>query len=180
MRRFTIQCIDCGVDVPNAARQRRRCDGCRSARRKSQAGKTRYLRPGEQIPDGEPTRYRAAHGYVRLRWKIGPGEYLEAYEHRVIAGATSGDGLHVHHANHVKTDNDPSNLVPIAPDEHGRRHAEIDLAEVVRLYESGLSTYEIARTMGIPHASTVWRALSRSGAALRSERRVAIPKRERE
>src|SRR5581483_6189066 len=58
----------------------------------------RYLRPGDPIPEGEPRRYSTPKGYVRLRWKVGPYEYVEAWEHRVLVG--NPDGHQVHHVNH--------------------------------------------------------------------------------
>lgn len=80
----------------------------------------RQLKPGEPLPEGEPRRYTSdARGYVRLRWKVGKGEYVETYEHRLIAGVPPA---HVHHENEDKTDNRPSNLHVLSPEEHHREH----------------------------------------------------------
>jgi hypothetical protein len=33
---------------------------------------------GDPVPPGEPKRYRSSHGYIRLRWKVGERDYVEA------------------------------------------------------------------------------------------------------
>jgi HNH endonuclease len=82
--------------------------------------KIRQLKPSEPRPEGEPKRYTSdKRGYVRLRWKVGPAEYVEVYEHRLIAGVPDAD---VHHENEDKSDNDPSNLHQLSHADHARLH----------------------------------------------------------
>jgi hypothetical protein len=148
------------------------------------------------IPAGEPRRYRSSHGYIRLRWRVGQ-EYVETYEHRVFAGRVT-DEEHVHHVNHVKTDNSPGNLRPLTSGEHTVLHS-IDRIPVygrtphnkgkiavlpwheaaAAMYPKGFSTYEIGKRLRRDPAS-VYRALIKLGVPLRKEARIAIPNRERE
>jgi hypothetical protein len=72
----------------------------------------------DQVPPFPPRRYRSSHGYIRLRWRIGPWTYLECYEHRLAAGFPP----------------------PARP--------AIDDAVVARHYATGLSTGQIARLLG--------------------------------
>lgn len=46
----------------------------------------RQLQPGEAPPNGTPRRYRNASGYVRLRWPLEDGGFVEVYEHRWVVG----------------------------------------------------------------------------------------------
>lgn len=82
----------------------------------------RSLRPGEPLPSGEPRRYKNSAGYVRLRWKVGPQQYVEVYEHRLIAGLPAAE---VHHRDHSKDNNDASNLVVLSKAEHAKYHGEV-------------------------------------------------------
>jgi hypothetical protein len=125
----------------------------------------RSLGPDEPIPEGEPRRYPNGRGYIRLRWRVGPGEYVECYEHRVIAGRPPG--RQVHHRNRDRGDNDPTNLAPLTTAEHGREHRVIDDAEVVRLYDEGLGYKPIAALLG-HHPASVLRAHRRAGGRSRS------------
>lgn len=84
----------------------------------------RSLRPGDPVPAGTPRRYVNSQGYIRLRWKVGPAEYVETYEHRLVAGLPDGS-LHVHHRNGDKRDNERSNLEVLTPEEHQRKHGVI-------------------------------------------------------
>lgn len=79
------------------------------------------LPPGAPLPDGMPRRYRAHNGYIRLRWYLGPGRYVETYEHRV-EGDHVTTAEHVHHINHDKSDNSPANLRYLTAEEHAEHH----------------------------------------------------------
>lgn len=81
----------------------------------------RTLRPGEPLPEGEPRRYPNDRGYVRLRWKVGPAEYVEVYEHRLVAGLPDAE---VHHRDGDKANNDRDNLLPLDKREHATHHGE--------------------------------------------------------
>lgn len=126
----------------------------------------RSLRPGDPVPDSEPRRYINDQGYYRLRWRIGVGEYVEAYEHRVFDGRVT-TAPHVHHRNGVKTDNRPENLLETDPATHLAHHRRIDRAEVVRLYRSGFSTPEVGAELGCD-AAQVYRILIAEGVTPRS------------
>jgi len=125
----------------------------------------RSLRPGEQIPEGEPYRYPNDRGYIRLRWKIGPKQYVECYEHRVIDGRVT-TAEHVHHMNHVRDDNRPENLEHLTQAEHSERHASEVEGEAVRLYLAGHSTLTVGERVGIT-AGAVSRLLARCGVTAR-------------
>jgi len=83
----------------------------------------RTLGINEPLPDGEPRRYLNAAGYVRLRWRVGPQQYVEDYEHRVNAGRPA-PWLDVHHINGIKDDNRPENLLVLAREDHAVLHGE--------------------------------------------------------
>jgi hypothetical protein len=152
----------------------------------------RQLKWDEPIPTGEPRRYRNGSGYIRLRWLVGPNQYVEAYEHRVVMG-NPHPRQHVHHIDGDKTNNDPSNLVLMTREEHAEHHGasrarsddtvrlrkarraaerrerlEARRQEMRRLYdEDGLTTVEIGRLMGID-PSNVSRHLRAAGAVTRT------------
>lgn len=156
----------------------------------------RSLRLGEPIPDVAPRRYRNSDGYIRLRWKVGPQQYIEEYEHRIVAGRPH-PRYHVHHVNGVKDDNRPENLEVLTPEVHGQHHASVngpgkyapyrsqhamekanrrlaredkrrsEVAEMRRLYESGMSTIEVGATVGVD-PSNVYRRLTAAGVRMRT------------
>lgn len=144
------------------------------------------------MPDGEPRRYKAGHGYVRLRWRIGTNEYVEVYEHRVIDGVVTM-AEQVHHKNHQRDDNDPANLEHLTVAEHHERHPgqrkygpyhshdammkaqraerrrteRRERAEAMAVdYRAGMSTTEIGAKYGL-HCSGVSRELRAAGVVMR-------------
>lgn len=128
----------------------------------------RTLRPGEPRPAGEPRRYPDRDGYIRLRWRVGPSDYVEIREHRAIAAHV--DGIHVHHIDHDPGNNDPSNLVILTKSEHARLHGRelqrFDREEARHLYELGYSTPQIGRMLGVDQ-SNVYRGLKAIGVRFR-------------
>ncbi len=144
--------------------------------------RTRHLRHGEAIPAGTPRRYLRKNGYVLLRWKLAPNEFVEAYEHRAIMGLPAAQ---VHHQNTVKTDNRADNLQVVTPSEHAHIHhpaAWVDEAAV--LYRNGWSTTRLAKHFGLFCAGNVSRALRKVGVVMRDsgcgQRRAAPVERVRE
>lgn len=132
----------------------------------------RFLKPGERVPTGKPRRYHTEHGYIRLRWRIGPRQYVETYEHRVVGDRVTR-AEHVHHKNHVRDDNRPENLAYISAAEHVDLHSSgIDTDELVRRYEAGASTLDLARAFGT-HAGNVSRMLRAAGVRMRSKKDYA-------
>lgn len=134
----------------------------------------RTLRPGEPLPPGEPYRY-PQQGYVRLRWKVGVGEYVEVREHRAVVVVDAGQ--HVHHKNRRRADNRPENLVPLTPSEHAAIHAEaarkFDRDAASRMYRAGLSTTAIAARLGVHHV-TIARGLRDIGITMRPRIRYVV------
>jgi len=130
------------------------------------------------VPESKPGRYLRDHGYVILRWRIGPYEYVETYEHRVIDGRITTED-EVHHINLVRSDNRPENLRPLSTEDHHLEHSEIGWhAVAARLYARGWSTYQIGEKL-TRNPATVYRALVKMGIPLRKEARIAIPNREK-
>lgn len=121
------------------------------------------------IPSAQPRRYKTRDGYVLLRWKVGPREYVEALEHRVQDGQVV-TAENMHHINGDRTDNRPENLQSLTASAHSIEHHEIDRAEVARLYQSGLSTTEVAERVGT-FPGNVSRMLAQVGVPARSTRR---------
>jgi len=128
-----------------------------------------YWKPGDPVPDGRSRRYvDPKSGYVRIRWKIAPGQIVEAWEHIWLAGRP---GMEVHHRNLIRSDNAPGNLLCITPREHRAIHAALrapDAERIVALYLTGMSSPVIGRLVGC-HPSTVSRVLARSSVPARRE-----------
>lgn len=124
--------------------------------------------PGDPIPDGEPSRYPDRDGYVRLRWKVGVMEYVEAREHRFLTATEPG--RHVHHRNGTKGDNRPVNLARLGASEHAQLHGlarrRFNRTVAIEMYESGMSTPAIGRALGVD-PSNIWRGLHREGYVMR-------------
>lgn len=124
----------------------------------------RSIQPGDLIPPGPPRRYRSSHGYWRLRWKVGKGEYLETYEHRVNNGRVT-TAEHVHHRNGDKADNRPDNLLPTDPVMHNAQHrmfSPSDERKVAQAYTDGSAGPDLAVQFGCDVA-TIYKTLERQG-----------------
>ncbi len=126
----------------------------------------RRLRKGEAIPTNSPRRYTTNDGYVLLRWKLKPGVYVEALEHRIGADGRIVNAAHVHHRNHNRQDNRPENLEYLTSAEHRAAHRTINRELIKEFYEGGMSTPEVAAVVGCD-ASAVWRALNDMGVETR-------------
>lgn len=136
----------------------------------------RQLRPGEEVPAGEPRRYASARGYIRLRWKIGTRRYVETYEHRVVDGHVT-TAEQVHHRNRNRADNRPENLEHLIADEHQAEHkheARERRERVAELYADGLSVPQIAHLLGV-HDSCVTRHLQAKQVSTRKRRAAYRP-----
>ena len=105
------------------------------------------LKTGEMVPPFPPNRYIKGHKYIRLRWKLDNGKWVEALEHRVLNGVIV-DG-EVHHKNHNPKDNSIENLKVFKTRlEHCVEHRKIDHDRIVNYYKSGMSTVQIAKLIG--------------------------------
>ena len=130
----------------------------------------RALRPGEQVPEGVPKRYRNGSGYIRLRWKVGVRLYVEAYEHRVLDGFVT-TAEHVHHKNHDRADNRPENLVPMTAEEHKEEHTSAEAErgrEMASLYRSGVSIPKLAKKYRLS-TTCVYRRIAAEGVPMRTK-----------
>lgn len=120
-------------------------------------------------------------GYVRVKVPGHPEADARgwAYEHRVVAHDTWGPipaGHQVHHRNHDRADNRPSNLDIVSIPEHGEHHQKFDRERMLTLYESGMSTVAVAAELRI-NAATVSRVVREMGGQMRTistAKRVAI------
>lgn len=123
--------------------------------------------PGSPIPNGAPRRYKNRDGYVRLRWYVSTYTYVECYEHRVVDGHVVNAEYERHHVNRVRDDNHPDNLVSLAPADHDALHHHCAvLDDIVRLYQEGKPTTEVARLVGRDN-SVVYRHLVAAGVPIR-------------
>jgi hypothetical protein len=150
----------------------------------------RTLRLDELIPTSAPRRYIDGRGYVRLRWKVAVGSYVEEYEHRLVVGRPEAD---VHHIDGDKANNDPSNLRVLSREEHAALHVDqhrragryrgsrrdIERASrratldahwacIAAEYASGASSVELGERYG-RHPSNITRGLHARGYAVRTE-----------
>ncbi len=136
----------------------------------------RQLMDSETPPSGEPRRYVQGSGYVVLRWKIGPYSYVERREHRHMMIQRGHDirGRHVHHINGVRSDNRPENLIVLGSSEHHAEHRAVDRKRAVALYQSGLTTAEVANEVGCTPGA-VSRFLADAGVKARPPQGVSLP-----
>jgi hypothetical protein len=132
-KRVARTCIWCGTDFmvpPRFVRDgadrfcQRACFVAWRSSQPSRAMKTvvRLLKTGEPIPASKPRVYSDRDGYIRLRWKLGPRDYVETRLHRLIVGL---DAPVVHHINGDPNDNSPDNLMRTDRSEHAAIHARI-------------------------------------------------------
>jgi hypothetical protein len=166
-------CKRCDRPVIGAAQKRFCSKECRSLEYRVPI---RQLRAGEVVPTGNPARYLSGHGYVRLRWRLGK-EYVEVYEHRVHDGRVTG-AEQVHHINRNRSDNSPQNLARMTETEHKIAHRPEWWITAAELYLAGQSMKQVGNRLG-RDSGTVYRGLKRMGIATRSEKRIAIPNREK-
>lgn len=126
----------------------------------------RRLTPGESIPASQPTISTTSNGYTLLTWHA---EQVSVLEHRVFGGRVVPPGIHVHHVDHDRTNNDPANLMLVTPAEHRALHAEgagsvvglrarggaspgkpvHDHDTIERMFLDGQSQNDIARTLRV-------------------------------
>jgi hypothetical protein len=136
----------------------------------------RQLKSGDAVPADRPRRYSSDHGYIRLRWKVGPQQYVETYEHRVVDGFVTR-AEHVHHKNRIRHDNRPENLEHLTADEHREEHRAESLERARRMavrYEAGRSIIQIAKEFGVDN-SVVCRRLNDLGVKMRTTSDYAKP-----
>jgi hypothetical protein len=155
----------------------------------------RQLTAGEPDPPGEPRRYEESRGYVRLRWKVGTGEYVERYERdeggklrrtqpsrakRIDAeraAALYADGLTLPEvAAHLGCDHGALSRVlrrhgVTARPANSYHHPEPDADEIVRRYEAGDGLRPIARALATS-TTKVRAVLAQRGVTVRQRRQA--------
>lgn len=78
---------------------------------------------------GRASDHKGYFTVVKPSWWTGPNRGKRVFEHHVVYAQAHGlteipAGLHVHHIDHDKGNNDPSNLELLAPAEHALRHLQ--------------------------------------------------------
>jgi hypothetical protein len=110
----------------------------------------RFLRSGEERPEGEPKRYWCDRpGYERLRWKVAPGKYVECYEQ-----VEETDEARERRAEHERVKRERWDAK--------QRERTQRLREVVRRHVSGATPAEVAAAVGMTEYG-VTRALKAAG-----------------
>lgn len=129
---------------------------------------THAIQPGEPLPAGEPMRIVTRNGYIRLRWNLGGGSFVEIFEHRLVVGIPSAE-FSVHHKNHIKTDNRPENLEVILKSDHSKLHhpVSVDVGFVAAQYLGGKTLPELAAEHGVD-GGNLSRLLRRYGVTMRT------------
>lgn len=122
--------------------------------------RVRRARWRSECPDREPNGvYDDGKGYRVMRWLDGD-EIVEMLEHRWVMDP--GPGRQVHHIDHDRANNDPSNLEIVTTREHGERHRSVPDDELRSLHREGLSQVAIGERLGI-HSSQVSRRAASLG-----------------
>jgi hypothetical protein len=101
-------------------------------------------------------RSNAGHGYIRLRWKVGTNQYVDAYEHRIVDGRIT-DAPHVHHRNGQRHDNRPDNLAHVSELDHHAAHARFDIEDAICKFRAGASYTDLAAEYGVDRTSVLRR-----------------------
>lgn len=147
-------------------------------------------------PCGRPRRFRRGHnqrgtgkGWLEQGYRFVKHQGKRKALHRLIVEEREGRELGrdeiVHHVDHNRLNNDPSNLMILTRVEHARLHGggrrrrwtPEEKARAVELYEGGMNMDEVARGLGRPYYSTrcslVKSGCSRSPSETRAARKHA-------
>lgn len=154
---------------PRKAWRKGLCGRCYTKCRQAEHGHVEPI-----VPTLGPGR-AMARGYIKVKRRGHPLAQCDGYvlEHRLVAwehGVPPSDLDHVHHKDHDPANNDWSNLEVLPIPVHARVHWEIDRAEAVRLYQSGMTTTEVAAQLGT-YAGNISRMIRSQGVTLRPKRR---------